>query len=249
MILWPILLSRKVLPGYMPIVGSNSLAISAACRVSPLAQVPRSDGDEIGEDTKQTAHKQVDHIPTDDTTRRDNELEELVPPAETSPEVEEGCSGVGDIALHPLKWGEVEMPEDWYTREGEDSDNVGHLSFDFRPPPRKCTPKSRILPASVIEAKVGDFTSDWVQNIDRYRGQPPALDAFFSIIVTNTTQSHKNNTDPNISTQPSTTKHTNHHPPRTNSITMPEVKCTKCGGAHYSSSCPVINHPGSPVRQ
>lgn len=129
MILWPILLSRKVLPGYMPIVGSNSLAISAACRVSPLAQVPRSEGHEIGEDAKQPAHKHVDRIPTDDSTRRDNELEELVPPAETSPEVEEGCGGAGDIALHPLKWGEVKMPEDWYTQEGQDLDNVGHLSF------------------------------------------------------------------------------------------------------------------------
>ncbi|KAF6802953.1 hypothetical protein CSOJ01_11227 [Colletotrichum sojae] len=110
MILWPILLSRKVLPGYMPIVGSNSLAIMAACRVSPLAQVPSEDGHEIGEDTTQVAHQSVDHTPADDTGR-DTELEELVRTAETCSEFEEGCGGVGDIALHPLKWGEVKMPE------------------------------------------------------------------------------------------------------------------------------------------
>ncbi|KAF6813180.1 hypothetical protein CPLU01_14710 [Colletotrichum plurivorum] len=128
MILWPILLSRKALPGYMPIVGSNSLAIMAACRVSPLAQVPREDGHEIGEVMKQVAHSSVDRTPADDTTQ-DTELEELVPPAETSPKVKEGCGGAVDIALHPLKWGQVKMPEDWYTQEGQDLDNVGHLSF------------------------------------------------------------------------------------------------------------------------
>ncbi|KAF4479188.1 hypothetical protein CGGC5_v012111 [Colletotrichum fructicola Nara gc5] len=46
-LLLPILLSRRVLPGYMPIVGSNSLAISAACHVSPLAKVPKGDGNEV----------------------------------------------------------------------------------------------------------------------------------------------------------------------------------------------------------
>ncbi|KAF4911889.1 hypothetical protein CGCVW01_v011272 [Colletotrichum viniferum] len=43
-LLLPILLSRRALPGYMPVLGSNSLVISAACRVSPLVKIPPGNG-------------------------------------------------------------------------------------------------------------------------------------------------------------------------------------------------------------
>lgn len=122
MVLIPIALSRKPLPGYMPIVGSNSLAMSAACRVSPLARVPTRLGNRSDE--------------------QDTELEELVPPSGEEPQVEERSESVYEqMVLYRLKWGEVEMPADWYQEADDDQrlGRVGHLSFgtifdDPKPP-------------------------------------------------------------------------------------------------------------------
>lgn len=80
MILFLIILSRRKLPGYMPIVGSNSLALAASCRVSLQAKVPK--------------------IRDSENRDRDGEVER-------SPE------SLKDMTLHPLKWGELGMLEDW----------------------------------------------------------------------------------------------------------------------------------------
>ncbi|KAL0939943.1 uncharacterized protein CTRU02_206553 [Colletotrichum truncatum] len=120
----PIILSLKRLPGYMPVVGSNSLAMAAACRVSPLSKVPTTEyKGGSGEDT---------------------ELEELVVGSKQSLQTSGdrfACES-GEMAYHPLKWGEVEMPQDWYDRvaiDGQTNERVGHLSFgtvldDPKPP-------------------------------------------------------------------------------------------------------------------
>ncbi|KAH0422041.1 hypothetical protein CcaCcLH18_13050 [Colletotrichum camelliae] len=122
MVLIPIALSRKTLPGYMPIVGSNSLAMSAACRVSPLAKAPTSLSNMSDE--------------------QDTELDELVPSPGAEPEDEESSESVYEkMALYRLKWGEVKVPADWYQETDDDQrlGRVGHLSFgtifdDPKPP-------------------------------------------------------------------------------------------------------------------
>ncbi|CAI0645301.1 unnamed protein product [Colletotrichum noveboracense] len=102
MAIFPIAVSRRSLPGSMPIVGSNSLAMMAACRVSPLSKVPRSSDDD-----------------SEPNNEQDTELEEVVP--ESSMDTSNG-SAMSDlvpdknIALHLLKWGEVDMPDEWYRR-------------------------------------------------------------------------------------------------------------------------------------
>ncbi|KAF6787345.1 hypothetical protein CSOJ01_15228 [Colletotrichum sojae] len=114
MMVFPFALSWRPLPGYMPIVGSNSMAMAAACRVSPLAKVP---GDLTGASDTEGV-----------------ELDEIIPSANEDARAQSGdkLEGPKDMALHPLKWGEVEMPEEWYLEEGENgarSDRMGHLSF------------------------------------------------------------------------------------------------------------------------
>ncbi|KAF4841974.1 hypothetical protein CGCSCA4_v009105 [Colletotrichum siamense] len=118
MVLFPIALSRRNLPGFMPIVGSNSLAMMAACRVSPLAKVPKLTNDE--------------NMPND---QPDTELEELAP--ELSRSTHHGnessdVASVKNIALCLLKWGEVEMPDEWYRHiewRCRTTEDFKHLSF------------------------------------------------------------------------------------------------------------------------
>lgn len=111
MMICPTILSRQKLPGQMPVVGSNSMAIAAACRVSPLSQVPTHSNEE--------------------NTTQDTELKELV---STTGEGVEGVKGAGTpktMIYFPLKWGEVEMPKNWHDQpEGcRETEGVGHLSF------------------------------------------------------------------------------------------------------------------------
>lgn len=120
MMVIPIVLSWKTNPGYMPAVGSNSIAIAAACRVSPIAKV-RPGLDDPGLD-------------------QDTELEDLVPSSDDAEENPE--SAREKMVFCRLKWGEVEMPNDWCQQEADDQSPgqvVGHLSFgtvldDPRPP-------------------------------------------------------------------------------------------------------------------
>ncbi|EQB56389.1 hypothetical protein CGLO_03604 [Colletotrichum gloeosporioides Cg-14] len=125
MMIIPIILSRKQLAGYMPIVGSNSMAMAAACRVSPIAKIPTriDDKDDEGQAT---------------------ELEELRPTSSIAVS-EEGLSAPSqstDMPLFLLRWGEVEMPKSWYERvemDGQEAAEFGHLSFgtvldDPKPP-------------------------------------------------------------------------------------------------------------------
>ncbi|KAF3809723.1 hypothetical protein GCG54_00005264 [Colletotrichum gloeosporioides] len=125
MMIIPIFLSRKQLAGYMPIVGSNSMAMAAACRVSPIAKIPTrvDDKDDKGQAT---------------------ELEELRPTSSIAVS-EEGLSAPSqstDMPLFLLRWGEVEMPKSWYERvgmDGQEAAEIGHLSFgtvldDPKPP-------------------------------------------------------------------------------------------------------------------
>ncbi|KAF6802925.1 hypothetical protein CSOJ01_11250 [Colletotrichum sojae] len=103
--------AERELPGYMPLVGSNSLAVSAACKVSPLSRAPR-------------------RSTTEDETE-DIELEERTPRSTEDPEIGQTADAADDIVFYPLKWGEVKMPEDWYLQDdgAEEAIQVRHLGF------------------------------------------------------------------------------------------------------------------------
>ncbi|KAF4826317.1 hypothetical protein CGCTS75_v009288 [Colletotrichum tropicale] len=108
MMICPTILSRQKLPGQMPVVGSNSMAIAAACRISPLAQVPTDSHEE--------------------NNMQETELAEL-----TGEYVEaaNGSDNQKKMIYFPLKWGEVKMPKDWskHPTDGQEPKEVGHLSF------------------------------------------------------------------------------------------------------------------------
>lgn len=97
--------------GYMPVVGANSLAMLAACQVSPLSRIQRSLDEEC------------------DTSGSDTE--KLVASPNQNSENEERDSGVRDMVFYRLKWGEVRMPEEWYHQQqsGHIDGEIGHLSF------------------------------------------------------------------------------------------------------------------------
>ncbi|EQB58659.1 hypothetical protein CGLO_01063 [Colletotrichum gloeosporioides Cg-14] len=108
MMICPTILSRQKLPGQMPVVGSNSMAIAAACRVSPLAQVPTDSHEE--------------------NNTHETELAEL-----TGEYVQamNGSDNQKKMIYFPLKWGEVKMPKGWFKHpaDGQEPEEVGHLSF------------------------------------------------------------------------------------------------------------------------
>ncbi|KAK2756606.1 hypothetical protein CKAH01_17153 [Colletotrichum kahawae] len=105
-ILIPIALSRIPLRGYMPVEGTNSMAIATACQVSALTKLP-------GE---------VDQRNSEQGT----ELQELVP--QMHGDAEEYSQNPKDMVFFKLRWGEVKMPEEWYRQEDE-VEGVAHLSF------------------------------------------------------------------------------------------------------------------------
>ncbi|KAF6816036.1 hypothetical protein CMUS01_12330 [Colletotrichum musicola] len=111
MIFFLLRISRLQLPGYMPMVGSNSLAISAACRISPLSKALRGS--------------------TTEEESLEIELKECTPRSTEDLEVGETADVAGEIVLCPLKWGEVKMPEDWYLQDNglDAAGQVGHLGF------------------------------------------------------------------------------------------------------------------------
>ncbi|KAF6815159.1 hypothetical protein CMUS01_12487 [Colletotrichum musicola] len=125
MTLMPIAMAWVKLPGYMPVVGSNSRAMLAASRPSPAAKIPEIPG-----------------LDSDNT--EGIELEQLIPASKCGSGEAASLVVPKSMAYCLLKWGEVEMPEDWYCRFDEASDGhpglrVRHLSFgtifdDPKPP-------------------------------------------------------------------------------------------------------------------
>lgn len=136
--------SKTALPGCMPILSNNSIALAAACRVSPLARIPNDD-DRDGVDAH-AARLEAIMAALDggmDPSSSGTELQEFLPPAEDAGN-ESQPGNAKDMIYHRLMWGEVKMPEDWYQQYGFEDDGaprVGHLSFgtylDDPQPPTK----------------------------------------------------------------------------------------------------------------
>lgn len=120
----PLVLSRRRLPGSAVAVGCNSFVISASCHVSMLSK-PDAEFKSSSEpplhgldDSSEALELDENQFPTrtdvdDDETSRQS-LEE---------------KRLERIAQSRLKWGVVQMTDDWYQRYGEPYGNVGHISF------------------------------------------------------------------------------------------------------------------------
>ncbi|KAJ2996647.1 hypothetical protein NUW58_g906 [Xylaria curta] len=138
----PILLSLKKFPPNVVIVGSNSLAIAAACHASSISQATgildtqtqseHSDGGKISrvvDDDRSTEMQQS----------QSNEYTDIEPASmlcDHDPKsIIAGDAGaannadvLGRIARSEIRWGVVKMPPEWYRTFTQD-DEVGHLSF------------------------------------------------------------------------------------------------------------------------
>ncbi|EFQ31583.1 hypothetical protein CGRA01v4_01460 [Colletotrichum graminicola] len=87
----------------------------AASRVSPTAKIPRIAGHERG-------------------AAAGIELQELIPASDKGYGESVNSNAHKNMAYRLLKWGEVEMPEDWHRESAEEGNDqeaprVGHLSF------------------------------------------------------------------------------------------------------------------------
>ncbi|KAJ4047599.1 hypothetical protein NW758_005950 [Fusarium oxysporum] len=112
----PLLLSMRRLPGDMVIVGSNSLAIAAACHASKASKVDISDCS----------------VKTD-TSGRETDMELTVYPHHREKEGDDRrtLSVYARIAESKVKWGVVTMEDSFYNelKDEVDVNEIGHLSF------------------------------------------------------------------------------------------------------------------------
>ncbi|KAI0868376.1 hypothetical protein GGS24DRAFT_513528 [Hypoxylon argillaceum] len=136
----PIILGFKKLPRDMVIVGSNSLAISAACHASSLSQATldiqtpsrHSNGNDIStaankDNSIEITRRQSDEYTEMESTSmlRHHDQESIVGGnADSSDDIDV----LGRIARSKIRWGVVQMPPDWYQAFTQD-DETGHLSF------------------------------------------------------------------------------------------------------------------------
>ncbi|PCD31466.1 hypothetical protein AU210_011117 [Fusarium oxysporum f. sp. radicis-cucumerinum] len=112
----PLLLSMRRLPGDMVIVGSNSLAIAAACYASKASKVDISDCS----------------VKTD-TSGRETDMELIVYPHHREEEGDDRRTLLiyARIAESKVKWGVVRMEDFFYNelKDEVDVNEIGHLSF------------------------------------------------------------------------------------------------------------------------
>ncbi|PCD25522.1 hypothetical protein AU210_014625 [Fusarium oxysporum f. sp. radicis-cucumerinum] len=112
----PLLLSMRRLPGDMVIMGSNSLAIAAACHASKASKV------DISNCSSKT-----------DTSGRETDMELTVYPYYREDEGDDRrtLSVYARIAESKVKWGVVRMEDSFYNelKDEVDVNEIGHLSF------------------------------------------------------------------------------------------------------------------------
>ncbi|KAF4484059.1 hypothetical protein CGCF415_v002848 [Colletotrichum fructicola] len=109
--------AQTFLPGQMPIAGSNSLAIEAACEVSPLAKVPGFSREDRGD------MKEMELLEFDFGSNVPHETDGFVL-----------SDSRDNIAFRLLKWGELRMPDEWHRQVAAENDDltpedIGHLGF------------------------------------------------------------------------------------------------------------------------
>lgn len=116
-------LSRLTLPGTIPVVGSNSLAIAVACKVSPVTGFNKRT--EASENHGNTEHR-VDEAQTSHETSERSSTETDSSAHLTEFELRR------KLAESEIKWGLVKMPRSWRQRHERYAEKVEHLSFGTR---------------------------------------------------------------------------------------------------------------------
>ena len=116
-------LSFRKLPGYMPIVGTNSRRIAAACHVSPLSEPDEKpqESDEEPPITPAGANLTDSEIPLMDmrtntsVTSRHEEGDGDGDDEEEYHGLDPETARLTKISRGLLSWGIVRMPDEWYT--------------------------------------------------------------------------------------------------------------------------------------
>ncbi|KAK3315700.1 hypothetical protein B0H66DRAFT_559574 [Apodospora peruviana] len=131
----PIVIALRQLPGNIPVVGTNSLAISAACHASTLSKVVRSD-ESSGSDAEKGPFLTVTETISPTTPGSADRLNSEVDWEESR----KSLAVFERLAQRKIKWGVVDMPKEYFDGVHMDEcGEVGHLSFgveedDVQPP-------------------------------------------------------------------------------------------------------------------
>lgn len=130
LVFMPPLFGSLALPSNTVVVGSNSLAIAAACQVSPLVgqnqshpEAPRQKDtcDPQGNGTSIELHRLMTPSPRDFT--RDDQTSEFYQ------DDEEQKSLLARVSQSKIRWGVVKMPSSWEEQFDRRDIAVGHVSF------------------------------------------------------------------------------------------------------------------------
>jgi hypothetical protein len=121
----PLVLAFREVPGKMVVVGSNSLAIAAACHASTISKA-RSNGSENTEYDAASWSGESGHLIDEEAP--------LPKPVEGDGHGrvhDRGGIVLSRLAESKIKWGVVTMPPDFYKefQEGIQASEIGHLSF------------------------------------------------------------------------------------------------------------------------
>lgn len=154
----PFALACRTVKGSMPLGGSNSLVISAACHVPVLEEMPAAGSEATTAEQEQQSESAVENENENDQTTRNEPNPQQTPGSETvemqrllkldGPGSSNNCSNEDeecssettpdiekyllDASQKPLRWGAVETPPLWNQQYTDQGDVVGHLSFGMR---------------------------------------------------------------------------------------------------------------------
>jgi len=122
-----VLSRRRISMGHIPLVGTDSRAISAACHISPLSKASK----ELVVCRDESGGCEVELNGLDSAL----ENQGLMKP-DTEPGVESKSAAVrAEVSRSLLKWGIVRMPQEWYASDDLEDNAVpsgaelAHMSF------------------------------------------------------------------------------------------------------------------------
>lgn len=158
----PFTLARRTIKGSMPLGGSNSLVISAACHVPVREEMSVAGSERRGSETTTAEQQSVSAVDNENENyhagtcnrlgpRQSSgpgvfEMEQLLPPKgpvssdNCTDEIDENRTETAvdsgryllDVSQNPVRWGAVEIPLSWNQQYTDQGDAAGHLSFGTR---------------------------------------------------------------------------------------------------------------------
>ena len=122
---------RRISMGHMPLVGTDSRAISAACHISPLSRAGDESEGFIG-CQDESGGSEVELNGLDSTVENQGLME-----SESEPKSHSELALVRvEVSRSLLKWGIVRMPQEWYNASDNLEENavpseaqLAHMSF------------------------------------------------------------------------------------------------------------------------